>query len=70
MDDCSVYVRKQMFVMLMTNPKKNKALTLPVVLTTMCASPVGVSIAIPTTGDHLCSEDSGIHNIPPLLPQA
>lgn len=65
MDDYYVYVRKRMFVMLVTNPERNKAMkttTLPAVVstTTTRASPVGVSIAIPD-GDRL-SREGGIHD--------
>jgi hypothetical protein len=58
MDDYYVHVRKRMFVMLVTNPEKSKALkaaTLPLVSTTSRASPLGVSIAIPN-GDHFSAE--------------
>ena len=65
MDDYNVYERKRMFVMLVTNPERSKALkttTLPQVVstTTTCASPVGVSIAIPN-GDRF-SREGGIHD--------
>ena len=64
MDDYYVYVRKRMFVMLVTNPEKSKALkkaTLPVVSTTTLASPVGVLVAIPN-GDHFSGGERENHD--------
>jgi hypothetical protein len=74
MDDYYIYVRKRMFVMLVTNPEKSKVLkaaTLPLVSTTSRASPLGVCPSSPfRMATILAKEKATFTMTPPLLPQA